>query len=513
MMRRSSYTPRMPPTESDRRPAGNPRRGLLVLGLILAAAVPSAATAFQDGNPYGEIDPITTSISVLQRSLNGPNSVSTLADLDRFDPDGITELFERTLDHPGPAMRMIAGVALVERGSPPAAIAGRMGSPEATGALVIGALAAGRLDRDDAVELARSDLSIPPVAKAITLALAGRETDLDGLSTILEDRDSPPLACGIAAAALERTRPGTIQGWLESAAADDRLDRSRLDRVIFETIEASRPLGLASGISAIEIASRDRPANDGLRAAAVLTLLEIAPETGIVAWEALAASATESISRIPICMLLVGTETAAPAGAGDMIPNADPLQRDLRELVLASPEERPRVADAAVNRGHLPTIRWFLELPDDQMSVDTLDSILEQGVKNRRPAMVEALIDAAAAMARLAPEQLLARLEAAQSRRDTAVSEILLRGLVDAGSEPAAEVARALLDAPRRGTRSMALLAVANGSSLDETLVGRIGRIAAGGGDLPQDLRPLAAWYHLRMSDSLDESLPKILAP
>ena len=354
---------------------------------------------------------------------------------------------------------------------------------------------------------------MPPVAMAISRSLAGRPVDQEALATILADEDAPSLAHGIAAAALEGTRPGTVETWLASTDADERLGPDRRDRIVFETIEASRRLGLIPGISAIETSIRDRPSNDGLRAATVLTLLEKAPSTGITAWKALASPNDDSISGIPVCMLLVGTGTEAPAEAGDMIPTADPLQSNLRDLVFALPAERPRVAEAAVRRGHLPTIRWFLELPDDQMSIDTLDAILARGTTNRRPAMANAMVEAAAAMGRLDPDRLLPRLEAAEAKRDLALSEILLRGLVDAGTESAAKVAQRLLDAPRRGTRSMALLAIVNGSSSEEISVGSLGRIAAGGGDLPQDLRPLAAWHHLRLSGSLDESLPEILAP
>lgn len=503
----------MPSFEHARPAAGIPRHTTLVLAMILAATIPSLATAFQDNNPYGKIDPVAASSSVLRRAVGGPGTIAALGNLDRFDPDGIIELLELTLDHPSPAMRTIAGVALVERGSNPATIAGRMGSPQATGALVIGMLGAKRLDSDDAILLVDGTVPMSPVARAIILSLAGRPVDLEGLSTTLDDTDAPPLARGIAAATLEGTRPGTVGSWLESVNADERLDQNRRDRIVFETIEASRPLGLTPGISAIELAMRDRPPNDGLRAAAVLTLLEMAPQTGITAWQALASARDDSISRIPICMLLVGTGTDAPAGAGDMIPMADPLQRNLRDLVLASPRERPRVAEAAVRRGHLPTIRWFLELPDDQKSLETLDAILTRGTANRRPAMAKAMVEAAAAMARLDPDRLLPRLEAAEKNSDLALTEILLRGLIDAGTPSAATVANTLLDAARRGTRSMALLAVVNGSSTEEIPAGRLGRIAAGGGDLPQDLRPLAAWHHLRMSGSLDESLPKILAP
>jgi hypothetical protein len=113
----------------------------------------------------------------------------------------------------------------------------------------------------------------------------------------------------------------------------------------------------------------------------------------------------------------------------------------------------------------------------------------------------------------LDPERLAPRLELAISAGEPALAEILLRGLLEAGTPEASATAAMALEAPLRNVRSLALLAVVEGSDIDPPSIRRLGRIAAGGGALPDDLRPLAAWQHLRLTGALDESLPKILAP
>ncbi|MEE2973402.1 MAG: hypothetical protein VX672_09765, partial [Planctomycetota bacterium] len=91
-------------------------------------------------------------------------------------------------------------------------------------------------------------------------------------------------------------------------------------------------------------------------------------------------------------------------------------------------------------------------------------------------------------------------------------ASIGLRGLVAAGTPRSAELAATFRDAPQRNVRSLALLAMARGDLLeDDTLVRQLGRAAAGGGELPDDLRPLAAWYYLRSQDRLPADIPRIL--
>ena len=504
----------MPLTRLTPRSAGQPAVIFITIVLLLVASIGSEASeVLQEANPYGEIDATQTSVSVLRRSIGVNGSPGAIESLDRFDPPDIERLLEATLRHPNPAMRSKAGVALAKRGEAPAGILARMDSVESVDSFVIGTLGSESLERKDAIAMLEGGVSLPVISRATLHALASRKTDATALAAIVDDSSSPFLARGIAATALERTSPGTVEAWLESMGSDPEVSEPLRDRSTFATIETAKWLGLQEGIEAIEFNLRNRPSNDGLRAAAVLALLRIAPDQGLVAWEELAGSSGESKTMIPIALLLIAGDGEAPAETGDQLPRGDPLQDAIRQLALAAPADRPDASVAAIRRGHLPTMRWFLELPDDRKPIEVLDAIMERGTTQRRSAMVKVLIETSTAMARLDPERLAPRLELAISAGEPALAEILLRGLLEAGTREASATAALALEAPLRNVRSLALLAVVEGTDIDPPSIRRLGQIAAGGGALPDDLRPLAAWQHLRLTGALDESLPKILAP
>ena len=58
---------------------------------------------------------------------------------------------------------------------------------------------------------------------------------------------------------------------------------------------------------------------------------------------------------------------------------------------------------------------------------------------------------------------------------------------------------------------TLALLAVARGEGLEGPSVRRLGQAAAGGGNLPDDLRPLAAWHHLLLEQRSNDALPGLV--
>ena len=64
-----------------------------------------------------------------------------------------------------------------------------------------------------------------------------------------------------------------------------------------------------------------------------------------------------------------------------------------------------------------------------------------------------------------------------------------------------------------RGLRAIALVAVATRGEPTEADWRRLVKLAAGGGGLPSDLRPLAAWYHLASENAIKRQLPVITNP
>ncbi|MEC8321064.1 MAG: hypothetical protein VX012_06620 [Planctomycetota bacterium] len=467
----------------------------------------ASRAAAQDTNPYGTIDPVDSSISVLRRAVGNAASPAALRSLDELDPPMVDRLLEACLDHAAPSMRTAAMIALAERGGDPIELAARSSEIESNSAFVIGLLGGERLAPAIASRMLDADLAFQAGVEAILLARRGRPADLEALDALATGSEAGELARGVAALALEGTRPGRVAAWIESMTPSETTDR-----VIFEVTEIGRRLATIEGLAAIAEAVSNRPANDGLRAAAVLSLLELDGPRGIRAWEALATDGSD-IQLIPTSLLLLASETTAPSGLVEKLPREDPLQVAIASLVLASPETRPTVASEAVSKGHVPTMRWFVGLPDDRMDRDTLAAIIDAGITRRRSGMIPILLDASAAMGRIDPDALTPRIEAAIERNDPALVQILLRGLVQPGRPDAAAAARPFLDVPDRATRSLATLAVSFQSDGEDELVRPLGRIAGGGGGLPEDLRPLAAWRHLVLSGRAEEALPGILAP
>ena len=96
---------------------------------------------------------------------------------------------------------------------------------------------------------------------------------------------------------------------------------------------------------------------------------------------------------------------------------------------------------------------------------------------------------------------------------DPVKTEILLRGLITNTAVGTGTIARPILKSPNRGLRAIALVAVATRGDPTEVDWRRLVKLAAGGGGLPSDLRPLAAWYHLASQDAIERQLPVITSP
>jgi len=486
-------------------------RSPLVLASILRLSVPllvTPAIATQDVNPYGRIDPVAASTSVLRRAVGLDGTPGAITALNDADPPRIDRLLDTLLDHPTPGIRTVAALEAAERGVDPLELHARLGDPAARAAFVLGLLGDDLLSPDVASALLDTGtLADWPIARAIVAAAAGGASGTATLDATLANDELPAAARGIAAGVLESTRPGTVERWIGSM---ETFPAEIRDRVLFETSGVLERLDAVEGLRAFGGVVESRPADDAIRAGVVLGLLRLAPAEGMTAWSALArASGTDR--GIPTAMLLLSAEREVPLAILETLPTDDPLQQAVHDLLAAAPAERPAAAIEAVRAAHLPTIRWLLEQPRGVVPPDVLDEIIEAGLVHRRTAMIDTMLAASLELGATDPARLVRRLAAVED--DDAAREILLRGLVHAGTPESADAARAWLDAPDRKTRSLALLAMAAGGRLDAAGVRRLGRAAAGGGGLPEDLRPLAAWHHLVLEDRIDDVLPTLLTP
>jgi hypothetical protein len=486
-------------------------RPSIVLASLLSLSAPllvgSTAVA-QDVNPYGRIDPIEASASVLRRAVGRDATPGALTALDKANPPGIERLLELLLDHPDPGVRTIAALKSAARGADPIRLHARLGDPAARAAFVLGLLGDDLLTADLAAALLDTEaLDDWPIAQAIAAGRAGTPSALTRLAAIEENPDLPAAARGMAAGILESGTPGHVGRWLTTL---DELPIEIRERVLFETSSMLERLDATEGLVALAAVMGDRPPDDAIRAGVVLGLLRLSPKDGMAAWSALARESGPD-RAIPSAMLLLSAEREVPDSVLRDLPADDALQKAVHAVLAARPTDRPAAAIEAVRLGHLPTIRWLLELPRGKVPPEVLDEVIEAGLVHRRGGMIDVMLAAADELAAIDPQRLARRL--ASEQKDEAAREILLRGLITAATPETATAAEAYLTARERKTRSLALLASATGGRLDGNAVRRLGQAAAGGGGLPEDLRPLAAWHHLTLEDRLNDVLPTLLTP
>ncbi|MAH65733.1 MAG: hypothetical protein CMJ27_05010 [Phycisphaerae bacterium] len=477
---------------------------------VLIAMLLVPASAFAQADRYGPVDSSDASISVLRRSVGGEGNPANLAAFSTRGLAGTDAILHAAVAARSAEMRVRAVVELAQRGESLELLISRLDSDDERGAAVVAALGEGSIDRSTAISLLPS-LKARDIALVAALAIADRAEDSERLERIAADEDATWLTRGLAAAALEQRSIPAIGAWL-SAMRD--LPSPTRDRTMFELVAFLEILGFPDAARMFLPEVEDRPSNDALRAAVVGVLLELDQETGIKAWLDLLSDCEDDLRTPPIGMLLVTAERAAPAEAADRFPTKDRMSKAIAELVMAAPEDRPEVAIAAIELGHRPTMAWAITNPKAILDQRVLEALLDQALHTSRPGLEELAIQAAGRLASVDPTAIGSRLEAWSDARDRKPGlEILLRGLLDApGSESVAE-ARPSLESADRGTRSLALLVLARGGGLDENQLRRLGRVAAGGGGLPVDLRPLAAWLYLEAAGDLETSIPRIVEP
>ena len=90
--------------------------------VVATAILPWTSIALQgvavaQENPYGKVDTSKVNISLLRTMVGTDGTPMAVSVFDRLDPTEADRLFEALLDHDVPAMRTLAGVALVKRGA------------------------------------------------------------------------------------------------------------------------------------------------------------------------------------------------------------------------------------------------------------------------------------------------------------------------------------------------------------------------------------------------------------
>ncbi len=491
------YTPPMP-----RRPSFSSSCLLIVsFALIL---FPEATVAQTD--PYGKVDATDASVSVLRRSVGGAGTPANVSELASLDLPGFSSILEAGVTNPNAAMRVRSSIDLAEAGEPIPLLVSRLASDDERAALIIATFSEGLIEPSTAGTIA-DDLETKGVAMAVLLAVADRDGDSARLSELTGDPEAAWLARGIAAATLEQRGTAALEDWFNAIA---ELEPAMRDLNVFEVLATIDRLDFDAAVGRMSTLIGDRPFNDALRAALVESLLDVSPATGLVAWNSMVDDCPDDGMITPIGMLLVSAGQPAPADQRGRFPSEDRMSEAITTLIFTPPSQRGQAAIPAIRLGHRPTMIWAMGEAESSEDLPLLEAIFDTASTSKRRGIEEFAIRAAETLGKTSPSALGRRLV---DQKDKAIIEFVFRGLIAAGTPEAAAEATPYLEASARTTRSLALLAVARSGDLDPAQIRLLGRAAAGGGGLPPDLRPLAAWLFLESRGELKKSIPRIIEP
>ena len=468
-----------------------------------SALIPFPAAAVAQTDPYGKVDAVDASVSVLRRSVGGAGVPANVSELANLNLPEFSSILQAGVTNPNAAMRVRASIDLAESGEPIPLLLSRLDSDDERGALIVAAFSKRLIDPPMAGTIA-DDLDTDDVALAILLAVADRSEDAARLSELAGDSEAAWLTRGIAATTLEQRGTPALEGWFDAVA---ELAPAMQDLTVFELLATIDRLDFDIAIGRMAGLIGDRPFNDALRAALVESLLDTSPKSGLVAWNSMVDDCPEDGMITPIGMLLVSAGQPAPADKKNRFPSDDRLSEAITELIFTPPSQRGQAAIPAVRLGHRPTMIWAMGEAKANGDLPLLEAIFDTASTSRRPGVSDFAIRAAEVLGTTSPSALGRRLV---DQEDRAIIEFVFRGLIAAGTPEAAAEATPYLEASARTTRSLALLAVARSGDLDTDQIRLLGRAAAGGGGLPPDLRPLAAWLFLESRGELKNSIPRI---
>ena len=480
---------------------------ILVVSLVVWGAV--GPTSAQGTDPYSELDPVETSTMILRRSLGPGGAPSLLEFFDDRDVPRVRELLESQLDHASPLMRTTAASRLVRRGAPALEILERLQTVDERSALIVDMLASDVLDRDLArTLLAQSNqVDVSDFARVVIL-LVGQPDDLaTQLDAIMADEDLAPVGRGLAASGLTELGDARLEAWL--AGLDDLSEAVR-DRVIFDVIASLDALDLGAALREFDRLLQDRPSNDALRASVTIGLLSRSGPDGIASWSRLAREARPG-DLVAVGFLLISADQPCDQAFLDRFTSTDRMQLAIRSLLAASPSDRPRTALPLLELGHPATLRWLGGIDPDTLDPEIIERFVAIAAERPTNPRLQAAVEMTASLMERDPDRFSALL--AQSGEDPVTMELLLRGLIATQEAGVGTIARPIMNDSNRGLRAIALVAVATRGEPTEADWRRLVKLAAGGGGLPSDLRPLAAWYHLASENAIKRQLPVITNP
>ena len=478
---------------------------------VLAALLPCA---IQASAQYGPVDPAEASERVLDESLSAQDAAQIFRALSEWNLPEWQNMVPKFLAHEQPEIR-VAAVAIIGRDDSadlPAAL-GALESPAHRTIALRELILANELSAENA-EAILDIVEIEPILTAMLYSIdRSRDTadSIDALTAMTKDTEIPTFARGVAASELaERGDDAPLRSWLREL---DELSINNRNRVLYELAILSNQLDSAQTSVILMEATEDMPVDDLLRASTTAAATRLAPEKGISAWKRMMQNADSVKLRGALAMMLLEIDAQAPSESLEVLDEGPPLQQKLKTLLEIPPQSRFQGVQELVHHGHLPTMNWAVDKASTlEASAETeavLNAVLDKTQETPRPAFLELANRSAIILARSNPESLVERL----SQSDSPIfREIIFAALAMAGTPQAADATSVLLSDTALANRSMALLVIARTQELNEKQVRLLGRAAAGGGRLPIEFRPSAAWLYLDQVDALQPSISRILA-
>ena len=465
---------------------------------------------------YGPVDPAEASERILKEGFTDPELATPLIiGLEEWDLPQWDKLLPGMIQHENQAVRISAIIALSNQPDANLTLAlSRLADLEERSTAVNEMINLDRIDPAKAREILES-IEVDPSVRIMLIGLNRNDpatNDLESLRSFIVSEDSPLLLEGMAASELaERGEETPLSAWLEKIRPMDQSVRLRL---IAELSVISSKLASPVTTTALLAETADLPPNDLARGLCLTAALETIPEAGASVWQA-ELEKTDSLSlRGTFARMALDAEVPLDAEMLKPLQDGPPLHVELANLLATPPDNRIMAAKSLVERGHQSTIDWLILAASDRpdpMVDDALSHALKSMIDKPRAKSVKAMIETTKIMARHDPEQLATLLT---KDNDPVLIELMLKAMAMANTAEASQVVESLpKESWKRPMRSTALLAVARQGELDEEQLKTLGRIAAGGGRLPDSLRVQAAWIYLDRSNKLGGMIPRLIVP
>ena len=465
---------------------------------------------------YGPVDPVEASERILKEGFTDPELATPLIiSLDEWDLPQWDKILPGMIQHENPAVRIAAIIALSnEPGANLTLALSRLANLNERSTAVNEMINLDRIDSAMAREILQS-IEVDPSVRIMLIGLNRDDPsadDLDTLRNFIVTEDIPLLVEGMAASELaERGEATPLSAWLEKIRS---MDQSIKLRLIAEISVISSKLDSPVTTTALLAETNELPPNDLARGLCVTAALNTIPEAGVSAWQSELEEADSLALRGTLARMALDAKAPIDSDMLKPLQDGPPLHIDLADLLATSPENRIMAARKLVERGHQSTIDWLIlaasERPDPMVD-DALSHALQTMIENPRAKAANALIETTKVMARHDPELLATLLT---RNNDPILIELMLKAMAMANTAEASQVVEALPKKSwNRPMRSTALVAVARQGELDEQQLKTLGRIAAGGGRLPDSLRVQAAWIYLDRSKQLGGTIPRLIVP